>query len=139
MRFDENAIEFGVDGVKNVMRATDMLAKAPIREITPIFSRNEDWITANKGGILRYDINLGQIIEKGEAVGNISDPFGADILEPIKSPEKGILVGVNTSPLIHEGMPIFKIASFLDYDKAETTIEEWDKKQPDSYIGQNIE
>lgn len=44
-------------------------------------------------------------------------------------------MGVNTSPLIHEGLPIFKVASFLDYDKAETIIEEWDKKQPDSYIG----
>ena len=41
---------------------------------------------------------------------------------------------MNTSPLIYEGLAIFKVASFLDYDRAENVIEEWDKKQPDSYI-----
>ena len=134
MRFDENAIELGVNGIKNVLRAVDMLEKEPIQEVLPIFSRDEDWIVSHKGGILHSKVVLGQTIESGEIIGNISDPFGADIIEPIKSPQKGIVVGVNTSPLIHEGLPIFKIASFLDYDKAETIIEEWDKKQPDSYI-----
>ena len=100
MRFDENAIQLGVAGIKNVMRATDMLVKEPIREISPIFSRNEDWIVSNKGGILHYDVNLGQTIEKEETVGNISDPFSVDILEPIRAHKKGIVVGVNTSPLI---------------------------------------
>lgn len=135
MRFDENAIELGVNGIKNVMRYINMLEKEPIQEITPIFSRDEDWIVAHKAGILHYAVTLGQTIEKGDIIGNISDPFGLDIIEPIKSPMKGIIVGINTSPLIHEGLHIFKIASFLDYNKAETTIEEWDKKQPDSYIG----
>ena len=135
LRFDQNAINLGVEGIKNVMCAIDMLYKEPVQEIAPIFSREEDWIIAHKGGILHPSVSLGQIIEKGEVIGTISDPFGADIIEPIKSPLKGIVVGVNTSPLIHEGLQIFKVASFLDYDKAETIIEEWDKKQPDSYIG----
>lgn len=134
MRFDENAIELGVNGIKNVMRAIDMLEKEPIQEVQPIFSREEDWIVAHKGGILHTNVVLGQTIDIGEKIGDISDPFGSDIIEPIKSLQKGVVVGINTSPLIHEGLPIFKIASFLDYDKAETVIEEWDKKQPDSYI-----
>ena len=135
MRFDENAIELGVNGVKNVMRAIDMLEKEPIKEISPVFSREEDWIIAHKGGILHPNVMLGQPIKDKEIIGTISDPFGSDITEPVKSLKKGIVVGINTSPLIHEGLPIFKVASFLDYDKAETIIEEWDKKQPDSYIG----
>jgi len=135
MRFDENAITLGVDGIKNVMRAINMLSKEPSREVTPIFSREEDWIIAHKGGILHTNASLGQTIEKGETIGMITDPFGADLIEPVRSPRKGIIVGVNTAPLIHEGLRIFKVASFLDYDRAETVIEEWDKKQPDSYIG----
>ncbi len=135
MRFDENVIELGVNGVKNVMRFIDMLEKEPIKEFLPIFSRDEDWIVSHKGGILHPSIVLGQIIEKGETIGTISDPFSSNVIEPIKSPQKGIIVGVNTSPIIHEGLPIFKIASFLDYDKAETIIDAWDKRQPDSYIG----
>jgi len=135
MRFDENAITLGVDGIKNVMCAIDMLTKEPIKEVSPIFSREEDWIVAPKGGILHPSVLLGQTIEKGEKIGTISDPFGADTVQPITATQKGIVVGVNTTPLIHEGLPIFKIASFLDYDKAETVIEEWGKKQPDSYVG----
>lgn len=134
MRFDENAIELGVNGLKNVMRALDMLEKEPIQEVSPIFSRDEDWIVAHKGGILHTNVTLGQTIAKGETIGTIMDPFGADIVATIQSPLKGIVVGVNTSPLIHEGLQIFKIASFLDYDKAEITIKDWTKNQPDSYM-----
>ncbi len=134
MRFDENAIELGVNGVRNVMHYIDMLEKEPVQGFTPIFSRDEDWVIAHKGGILHPEVTLGQTIDSGKTIGTISDPFGSDTIEPIKSTHKGIIVGINTSPLIHEGLPIFKIASFLDDDKAETIIGEWDKKQPGSYI-----
>lgn len=135
MRFDENAISLGVEGILNVMRAVDMIGEAPVTEVSPIFSRDEEWLVAHKGGILQLSISLGQTIKQKEILGFISDPFGAHPTEAIKSQQEGIVVGINTSPLIYEGMPIFKIASFLDYEKAESVIEEWDKKQPDSFIG----
>lgn len=135
MRFDENAITLGFNGIKNVMRSLDMLSKEPKNEVNPIFSSDEDWIVAHKGGILHPSVTLGQMIEEGDIIGTISDPFGVEMVERVKSYIKGIVVGVNTSPLIHEGLPIFKVASFIDYERAETAIEEWDQKQPDSYIG----
>lgn len=135
MRFDENAIELGVNGVKNVMRSLDMLEREPVQEVKPIFSREEDWTVAHKGGILHTNITLGQTIEEGQVLGTISDPFRLEIIESIVSSQTGVVVGINTSPLIYEGMKIFKVASFLDDDKAENVIEQWDKKQPDSYIG----
>jgi uncharacterized protein len=135
MRFDENAITFGVNGLQNVMRAINILPKAPITEINPIFSQGEEWILAHKGGILHTTVSLGQMIKEKEVVGRITDPFGANFSEDVKASQEGVVVGINTTPLIHEGLPLFKIASFLDYDKAGDIIEEWDKKQPDSYIG----
>jgi len=128
MRFDENAINLGVEGILNIMRAIDMLEHEPTNEFHPIFSRDEEWIIAHRGGILHANVELGQTIEPNQIIGTISDPFGADILAPIKSPVKGIVVGINTSPLVHEGLPIFKLASFLDYDKAESALEEWGKE-----------
>ncbi|MBS0655773.1 MAG: hypothetical protein JSR46_08350 [Verrucomicrobia bacterium] len=65
----------------------------------------------------------------------ISDPFSANSVEPIRSAREGIVVGINTSPLVHEGLPLFKVASFLDYDKAESIIKEWDQKQTDNQTG----
>lgn len=125
MRFDEPDIMLGYEGVLNVMRSLNILQEKPEKEIAPIFSRDEDWILAHKGGILSPEVELGQTIKNGEIIGTIKDPFGVDITEPVKSPIEGIVVGINTAPLIHEGLPIFKVASFLDYNKAESLIEEW--------------
>jgi len=134
MRFDENAINVGVNGVLNVMREVDLMEKESVKEISPIFSKDEDWIIAHKGGILHSNVSLGQMIEKHEVLGNIVDPFGSDISEKLKANDKGIIVGINTTPLVYEGMSIFKVLSFLDYDKAENIIEKWDEKQEDSFL-----
>lgn len=134
LRFDENAIQLGVDGIKSVMRTIDMLPKSPHSEINPIFSQDEDWIVAHTSGIMHTTVTLGQVIKKNEIIANISDPFGASLTEAVKAPQDGVVVGINSTPLIHEGLQIIKIASFLDYEKAENIIEQWDKNQPDSYI-----
>lgn len=135
MRFDEGAIQTGVEGIENVMHALKILNIKSEKTIKPIFSKKEEWCVSHKGGILHPIASLGQTIKKNEIIGTISDPFGADILESVRSPQEGIVVGINMSPLIHEGLPIFKIATFLDYDRAESVIEKWDQSQPDSYMG----
>lgn len=133
-RFDENAINLGVNGVTNMMRAIDILPKSPVTEINSIFSQDEEWLIAHSSGLLHTEITLGQTIKKNENIGNITDPFGTGQVQQVKSPIDGIVVGINTTPLVYEGLKIFKITSFLDYDRAENIIEQWDKKQPDSYI-----
>lgn len=135
MRFDENAIALGVEGVKNVMREIEMLSRSEKELIKPIFSKEEEWFIAHKGGILISEVSLGQVIETNDLLGRIKDPFGTDPSEEVRSPREGIIVGINTTPLIHEGLPIFKVASFLDYDRAGNMIGEWDKNQPDSFLG----
>ena len=132
LRFGENAILLGVSGVLNVSRELDILEKSVITETTPTFSQDEEWIVAHKSGILQTVHSLGQAITKNEEIGEITDPFGLEAHVKVKSPQDGIIVGINTTPLIHEGLPIFKIASFVDYDRAETNIGEWHKKQPDN-------
>ncbi len=132
MRFDENAIQLGVSGVQNVMRAIDMLPKAPDTDINPIFSQDEDWIVAHKGGVFHTDVTLGQMIKEGEKIGKITDPFSSDVTEYLRSTQDGIVVGINTTPLIHEGLSIFKVASFIDYERAGSVIEGWGDMQPDN-------
>lgn len=134
LRFDENAIQLGVEGIQNVMRTIDMLPKSPQTEINPIFSQDEDWIVAHTSGIMHPTVTLGQVIKKNEVIAKVSDPFGASQAVAVKAPQDGVVVGINSTPLIHEGLQIMKIASFLDYEKAENIIEQWDKNQPDSYI-----
>ncbi len=133
MRFDEDSISLGVNGIINIMRCIDLLPNEdPIYDIEPVFSQDEDWIVAHKGGILHTFVELGQTIKKGDKLGTISDPFSSDIAENVRATGDGLIVGINTTPLIHEGLSIFKIASFIDYTRAENAIESWEEHNQDA-------
>ncbi len=133
MRFDEGAITTGIEGTMNIMRALGILAGGVNTDVRPIASRDEEWIVAHTGGVLHTEVNLGQNVKKGDILGTITDPFGGtDFSEPVKAHQEGIIVGINTSPFIYEGLELFKIATFLDTSKAENVIEEWQQQQPDT-------
>lgn len=131
MRFDESAIKLGLSGIHNVMCTMGMIDDSYDKEhssFNPIFSQDEDWIRAHRSGVLLSEVELGQMIKKGQRIGRINDPFSADTAETVQAPQDGIVVGINRHPLIHEGQTIFKLASFIDYDRAETALEAWGDK-----------
>ena len=128
MRFSEPAINLGLSGIFKVMEALEMLPKDEKIEqeaFRPIFSQDQDWIRAHRSGMLRSNISLGQMIKKGQNIGRINDPFSADTGENVTAPQDGVVVGINRHPLIHEGQTIFKIASFIDNDRAGSVLEAW--------------
>lgn len=127
MRFNEAAIKLGVSGTLNVINYLNMLEN-PKEEpaIKPIFSKEQDWFRAHRSGVLFSEVELGQKIRYGQRIGYICDPFGAsDTAEVVKANQDGIVVGINRHPLIHEGQTIFKIASFIDNNRAEMALEAW--------------
>ncbi|CZP46397.1 TPA: succinylglutamate desuccinylase/aspartoacylase family protein [Legionella pneumophila] len=128
LRFNESAINVGLNGIYRILHALDMLHTAPellSDSFKSIFSEDQDWIYSHKSGVLTSKVELGQLIHKKQVIGFINDPFGAGSPETIKSPSDGVVVGINRHPLIYEGQSIFKIASFLDNNRAETVIEAW--------------
>ncbi len=132
MRFDESAISLGLSGISKVLQALDMLERSEEEEdssFRSIFSQDQDWIRAHRSGVLLSDIELGQMIKKGQKIARISDPFSADTAETVKAELDGVVVGINRHPLIHEGQTIFKVASFIDNDRAETALEAWGDSQ----------
>lgn len=134
MRFDEAAIQIGLNGLLKLMHHLKLLDKLPVdasENFKPTFSQDEDWLRAPRSGVLHSKVELGQMISKGERIGLINDPFSADIELPVKAPKDGIVVGINKHPLIYEGQSIFKIASFIDNDLAESAIGQWGESQPD--------
>ncbi|WP_116963626.1 succinylglutamate desuccinylase/aspartoacylase family protein [Fastidiosibacter lacustris] len=125
MRFDQQAIQVGLVGVKNVMRTLKMLEGAVSESIALVFSKDDDWIISSSSGVLHSDVSLGESITKGEKIGRLSDPFSNENATIIKSDLDGVIVGINRSPLIQEGTSIFKVASFVDNEKAKAILEEW--------------
>jgi uncharacterized protein len=134
MRFDESAIQLGLTGILNVMSYLDMINEYHFELSTnfnPVFSQDEDWLRASRGGVLHADIKLGQMIKKGQIIGRIVDPFSADIAQPVRAIDDGIVVGINNHPLISEGQSIFKVTSFIDNKSAKFLLKTWGEAQPD--------
>lgn len=130
-RFDQKAIQVGLDGIKNVMCKLGMLNGEVVDSVTPVFSKDDDWLISSSSGVLHSEVALGESIKKGDKIGRLTDPFSNENATIIKSNLDGVIVGINRSPLIQEGSSIFKVASFIDNQKAEEILEEWEENTPE--------
>lgn len=131
MRFNEPAIKLGISGIRHSMDAMGMLCQPENSEksaFRPVFSQDQDWIRAHRSGVLISLVELGQKISKGQRIGLINDPFSADTAEIVQAEQEGIVVGINCNPLIHEGQTIFKVATFIDNNRAQSALEAWDNE-----------
>lgn len=115
MRFDEDAIEIGTEGVLQVMSALRMIRRPRRRKQKPVSVVSEEsvWIRARRGGILRLDVELGQRVTRREKVGVISDAFGENRVT-VKAPVDGIVIGVTRNPLVHQGDAIVHVARIVE-------------------------
>jgi predicted deacylase len=132
MRFDESSIRIGIAGIQNLLHALEMVdEKEEIisHTIKPVFSKEQEWSRAHRSGIFVATISLGQYIKQNDIIGRITDPFNDSIVEEVIAPRDGIIVGINRNPLIYEGQNIFNIASFINNDRAELTLEQWSTLQ----------
>lgn len=127
-RFDQAAIQVGLDGIKNVMCKLGMLSGEVDDNVTPVFSKDDDWLISSSSGVLHSEVALGESIKKGDKIGRLTDPFSNENATVIKSGLDGVIVGINRSPLIQEGVSIFKVASFIDNQRAEEILEEWEEE-----------
>ncbi|MHA7099109.1 succinylglutamate desuccinylase/aspartoacylase family protein [Roseivirga pacifica] len=107
-RFDEYAIEQGIEGTLRVMKYLGMRERAPVADRKPITVKNSSWVRAKNSGIFHTLIAYGDEVHKNQIVGYISDPFGAS-KSRIKSPANGYVIGLNHNPIVHQGDAIMHI------------------------------
>ena len=117
LRFDEFAIQAGVDGIAGVMLAIGMLElpdgveqSRPLNgSPSPMFANASTWVRAPEGGILRTTKQIGSTVTAGEIIGHIANPYeDADV--PVLSPRRGIIIGRTTLPIINLGDALFHVA-----------------------------
>ena len=117
LRFDEFAIQAGVDGIAGVMLAIGMLelpdgveqTRPPNGNAAPMFANASTWVRAPEGGILRTVKLIGALVTAGEIIGHISNPYeDADV--PVLSTRRGIIIGRTTLPIVNLGDALFHIA-----------------------------
>ena len=102
VRFDQHAIEEGINGTLRLMNYLKMIdwAPAPKEENRIVWSSS--WVRAKTAGLFQAQIQCGERVNKGQVVGVITDPF-AEFKETVKSPALGYVVGLNNNPVVNAG------------------------------------
>jgi uncharacterized protein len=121
LRFDEAAIETGVNGIMNVMASLKMIAHRADSTKPSAISQSSSWLRAPEGGILRSSVEIGAHVSRGENVGVISSPLG-ELSAAIRADEEGIIVGRTNLPIVNRGDALFHVARMKKSDMAQTPL-----------------
>lgn len=121
LRFDENAVRTGVVGILRVMRQMGMIAGSSVTmpKTRSLHSSSSNWLRAPAGGLLRTFKTIGAIVESGEQLGIVSDPFGEKETE-VTALSAGLIVGRASLPVVNEGDALFHIADLQHRDPQAT-------------------
>ncbi len=107
LRVDSFSVDEGINGIKRVMLSEGMIKeKVPAQK--SIVVKNSKWIRASQAGLFIPYKQSGDHVEKGEALGHVTDPYG-NKESKIKSPVKGVIYGHNNIPLLHLGDALFHV------------------------------
>lgn len=101
-RFDEYAIEEGINGTLRLMRYLKMKEEDVPAALPNRIVRHSSWIRAGFSGIFLRSVEYGQIVRRNQEIGSLNDPYG-DFKIAIKAPAAGYVIGLNQNPIVHQG------------------------------------
>lgn len=97
--YQPEIITRGVFGLLNLLNTLNIYKNKDFTTFKkPIQCRKSYWIYTDKGGYLEVKVALTQIVEKGDLLAILKNPFG-DIIKEYVAPEKGIIIGKSTNPV----------------------------------------
>jgi len=125
LRFDEVSVRAGQAGILRILRSLEMIsgrgvasAKSP-----PQFCPSSKWLRAPMGGLFRSFRSDGDLVQKGEVLGTVSDPFGETELE-INAQFDGVIVGRAVLPVVNEGDAVFHLGRVGSVAKANDVLDD---------------
>ncbi len=116
MRFNNYAIDAGVAGVGRVLAHLGMADfDGPPPDVVPS-SRSSRWVRASRSGVIRLDVEIGDMVEAKQEMGTIIDAFGKR-LSTIRASRSGLVIGRTMYPLSNQGDALVHIATLEDPTK----------------------
>ena len=98
-----------VNAVMNVIKYLKMLKGTPIEPSNQTqLGERAVGVRATRGGFFTYLVNAGDVVEEGQQIGQITDPFGV-VIEDIKAPMGGAVNIINFLSAKNTGDPLFSI------------------------------
>ena len=109
MRFDENAIEIGIQGIQNVMADLGMVPKNVSKEpSTTIHLESTRWARAPRAGMFIPQVVNGIKVKKGETLGMVTDTYAKNN-KKIKASFDGYILCVNHQAVVNQGDALFHL------------------------------
>ena len=108
IRFDQYAIEEGVLGTLRLMKHLNMIDEAPAPRTENKIIWSSSWVRAQNAGLFQPLVQCGELIQKGQFIGSLTDPFG-EFKEEIHAPAMGYVVGLNNNPVVNAGDALLHI------------------------------
>lgn len=109
LKMEPAILEFGVRGVTNVLAELGMIDDQPK---PPPYQTRVDrtrWVRAKVGGILRFHVVPGEVVDRGQALATNYTLLGEQ-QNTLVSPVDGIVLGMTTLPAVKPGEPVCHIA-----------------------------
>lgn len=108
LRLDRYAIEVALKGLHRLLAHHQMLP-GPITPSKSHHYLRTSWIRAPRAGLFQAYKGSGQVVNRGEPLGQITDPYGESRIV-IRSDESGHIIGHSNLPVVTQGDAIFHIA-----------------------------
>jgi predicted deacylase len=105
------------NGMLNLLHYTGTLNITPpsekIKEPKQVQPDQVAMVQASYSGLFIKQVEVGQILKKGDKLGKLIDPITGNVLEEITSSCSGLLFTLREYPLTHKGSPLVRIAKNL--------------------------
>ncbi|WP_422858302.1 succinylglutamate desuccinylase/aspartoacylase family protein [Flagellimonas sp. S174] len=109
MRFDEDAISAGMEGIYRILVGHKMLPKeGKLKKKPSVELKKRRWIRASRSGMFVPSIFNGSYVDKGQELGVITDTF-AKKNRKISAPFEGYIFCVNHQAVVNQGDALFHI------------------------------
>ncbi|MGV9005014.1 succinylglutamate desuccinylase/aspartoacylase family protein [Flavobacterium sp.] len=115
---DSKITKVGIEGSKRFLEHLGMLSdkhKTTHPEDKTIYITKSSWIRAHSSGMFHVEIKINTLVEKGQMLGTISDPYGK-IEKNVKAPNSGYIINVNDAAIVYQGDALFHISTQLEND-----------------------
>jgi len=109
MLYDEEAIEYGVQGTKNVMRFLKMKRWKQTSSRKSIIIKKSKWLRASHSGMFHVRVKNGIWVTKKTVLGIITDPFGS-FERKIYALNDCHIFCINISPIVNRGDALFHVS-----------------------------
>ncbi|MEM1090553.1 MAG: succinylglutamate desuccinylase/aspartoacylase family protein [Pseudomonadota bacterium] len=116
-RFNKSSVDASVEAIQSLLNRMSMAPRFRLfGEPQPAFY-DSVWVRANSGGILFSQIELGELVKKGQILGTVTDPIRND-QTVLSAPFTGRILGMAVNQVVMPGFAAYHIGSQASEEEA---------------------